>query len=110
MITVMDATNRLTGSSLTAFTGAVILGGANFLAVRFSNQGLDPFWGAALRFSIAGALFVGIAVALRLRWPRGRQLFDTILFGLLSIALFYALMYWALVRVTAGMATVAARG
>lgn len=97
---------RLNGISLAAFCGATILGGANFLAVRFSNEDLDPFWGAGIRFAVAGLLFVAIAWALRLRWPRGRQLLETILYGLVGFTLFYALMYWALVRVTAGMATV----
>lgn len=102
----METSSRLTGFSLALFSAAVVLGGANFLAVRFSNRELDPFWGAGLRFSIAAAVFVALALALRLPWPRGRQLFDTALYGLLSFALFYALMYWALVRVTAGVATV----
>lgn len=94
------------GFTMAAFAAAVTLGGANFLAVRFSNRELPPTWGAGLRFSVAAALFIAIALALRLRWPRGRQLALTIFYGLLSIALFYALMYWALVQVTAGVATV----
>ena len=106
MIWNMSDGNRLTGFSLATFSGATIPGGANFLAVRFSNQDLDPFWVAGLRFAIAGLLFVAIALGLRLRWPRGRQLFDTVVYGLVGFTLFYALMYWALVRVTAGMATV----
>jgi drug/metabolite transporter (DMT)-like permease len=85
---------------------AVTLGGSNFLAVRVSNSELDPFWGAGLRFSLAALLFVIIALVLRVPWPRGRQLVVTIAYGLLGISLFYALMYWALVRVNAGMATV----
>ncbi len=85
---------------------AVTLGGGNFLAVRFSNRELPPFWGAGLRFGLAALLFVVIVLALRLRWPRGRQLAFTGLYGSLSFAVFYALMYWALVRVTAGVATV----
>ena len=103
----MNETTRSPGAfTMTAFAVAVILGGANFLAVRFSNRELEPFWGAGLRFSLAALLFVGIAVALRLRWPRGRQLWLTCLYGIFSFALSYALMYWALVRVTAGMAAV----
>ncbi|CAN5850471.1 EamA family transporter [soil metagenome] len=88
------------------FAVAVTLGGANFVAVRFSNRELEPFWGAGLRFSLAALLFVAIAVGLRLEWPRGRQLALNIVYGLLSFAVSYALMYWALVRVTAGIATV----
>ncbi len=93
-------------STLAAFTAAVTLGGANFLAVRFSNRELAPTWGAALRFTLAAFVFVGIAWVLRLGWPRGRTLLWTMLYGFLSFTLFYALMYWALVRVTAGIATV----
>jgi drug/metabolite transporter (DMT)-like permease len=94
------------GFTIAAFAGAVTLGGANFLAVRFSNRELAPVWGAGLRFSLAALLFASIAVALRLRRPRGPQLLLTGLYGLFSFALSYALMYWALVRVTAGMAAV----
>jgi drug/metabolite transporter (DMT)-like permease len=91
---------------MAAFAMAVTLGGGNFLAVRFSNQELAPTWGAALRFGAAAVLFIAIVSVLRLRWPRGRVLALNVGFGLLSTAIFYALMYWALVRVTAGVATV----
>lgn len=89
-----------------AFAVVVVLGGGNFLAVRLSNLELPPFWGAGLRFGIAAALFVAIALALRLPWPRGRELARTAGYGALAFALFFALIYWALVRVTAGAATV----
>ena len=89
-----------------AFVLAVWIGAANFVAVRVSNQELEPFWGAGMRFAIAALLFVVIALALRLRWPRGRVLLLTTLYGTLGFAISYALMYWALVRVTAGVATI----
>lgn len=94
------------GLTLAAFAGAVTLGGANFIAVRFSNRELDPFWGAGLRFGVAALLFILIAIVFRLRWPRGRQLVLTMIYGLLSLAISYALLYWALVRVHAGVASV----
>ncbi|MEX2280106.1 MAG: EamA family transporter [Acidimicrobiia bacterium] len=93
-------------TTLAAFTAAVVLGGGNFLAVRFSNRELAPLWGAGLRFGVAALVFVGIVVTMRLRWPRGRVLTLNIAYGLLSFAVFYALVYWALVRVTAGVASV----
>jgi drug/metabolite transporter (DMT)-like permease len=101
-----DMTRGPGGFTLAAFVIAVTLGGGNFLAVRFSNRELDPFWGAGVRFSLAAVLFVLIVVALRLPWPRGRQLGMTMVYGLFTFALSYALMYWALVRVTAGVGTV----
>lgn len=94
------------GPTYLAFAIAVLLGGGNFVGVRFSNQELDPTWGAALRFSLAAIIFLGIVTVLRLRWPRGRVLAANLLFGLLSTAIFYALMYWALDQVTAGVATI----
>ena len=103
----MDEANpRAGGVVLTLFATAVTIGGANFLAVRFSNRDLEPFWGAGLRFTLAATLFVIIALVLRLPWPRGRQLGLNMVYGLFSFALFYALMYWALLQVTAGVATV----
>ena len=101
-----EANPRAGGLVLTLFATAVTIGGANFLAVRFSNRDLDPFWGAGLRFTLAATLFVIIALVLRLPWPRGRQLGLNMVYGLFSFALFYALMYWALLQVTAGVATV----
>jgi drug/metabolite transporter (DMT)-like permease len=92
--------------TMAAFVGAVLLGGGNFLAVRVSNMELAPFWGAGLRFSMAASVFVLMATAMRLDWPRGRHLALTAIYGLFSFTLSYALMYWALVRVTAGVAAV----
>ena len=92
--------------ALTAFLVASVIGGANFLAVRLSNRELDPFWGATLRFGLAAVLFTIIALALRLRWPRGRELALNAAYGALGFAVSYALFYWALVRVTAGVAAV----
>lgn len=94
------------GFTLGAFVGAVVIGGANFLAVRFSNAELDPFWGAGLRFVGASVIFLLIVGALRLHWPRGRTLALTVAYGVVNFTLSYALMYWALVTVTAGVAAV----
>lgn len=89
-----------------AFVGVVALGGGNFLAVRVSNGELAPFWGAGLRFSLAAVVFVVLAASLRLRMPRGRTLAMTALYGFFIVTLSYALMYWALVRITAGTTAV----
>lgn len=102
----MNAEARPGGPTLALFALAVTFGGANFIGVRFSNRELEPFWGAGLRFSIAAMLFIILAGFLRLRVPKGRHLGMNLLYGLLSFSLSYALMYWALVRVTAGVATV----
>jgi drug/metabolite transporter (DMT)-like permease len=85
---------------LFALTAA--LGGVNVVAVHFSNQELDPFWGAATRFYAAAWLFLIYAVANRTRMPRGRALTGAILYGLLGYGLSYAFIYWAVLRVPPG--------
>ena len=92
--------------ALALFAACVLLGSGNFLAVRFSNLELPPLWGAGLRFALATGAFLTIALLSRRPWPRGLLLRRTVLFGSLNFGLFFALMYWALLQVTAGVATI----
>lgn len=97
------APDRLT---LGAFTGAVVIGGSNFVAIRFSNRELDPIWGAGLRFALAAAVFGLLVVGLRLSLPRGRALVLVALYGLLAFGAAYGCLYWAMQEVPAGIAAV----
>jgi drug/metabolite transporter (DMT)-like permease len=92
--------------SVAAFMVAVIVLGVNFVAVRFSNQELPPFWGAALRFIVASLLLFVIVRLRSIALPRGTALTGALLFGLFSFAISYAFLYWGLTRVSAGMASV----
>jgi drug/metabolite transporter (DMT)-like permease len=89
-----------------AFAGAVLIGGVNFVAVSFSNMELPPLFGAMLRFALAAAL---LFLLLRLRGvplARGRQARGAAIYGLLAFGASYALLYYALVGLTAGTAAV----
>lgn len=97
---------RPDAKTLGAFALIVVLAGINFLAVRVSNQDLAPFWGAALRFGLASSLFFAYAAIARVPFPRGRALVGSLLYGVLSFGLAYALLYWALVDVGPGLASV----
>jgi drug/metabolite transporter (DMT)-like permease len=92
---------------LVAFGVAVLVGGLNFVAVRFSNRELPPFEGAALRFAAASVLFLGYVLARRIALPRGRGLTGAVLFGLLGFSGAYAFLYWGLVSAPAAMGSVA---
>lgn len=94
------------GATLAAFSGAVVIGGANFIAVRFSNEELDPLFGAALRFGLATLLFLLIARVTGAPFPRGRAAAGAALYGLLGFGAAYGLLYYALVGLTAGTASV----
>ena len=93
-------------TSVTAFVVAVIFLGVNFVAVRFSNQELPPFWGASLRFIVASILLFVIVRLRDIPVPRGAALTGSVLFGLFSFAISYGFLYWGLTRVSAGMASV----
>ena len=93
-------------STLIAFMVVVIIGGSNAVAVRFSNLELQPFWGAASRFAATAGIFWIIVLSLRIPVPRGRNLSGAALFGLFSVGMSYAFLYWGLQQVPASLSMV----
>ena len=95
---------RPSGAVLAVFVAVVLIGGTNFVAVRFSNRELPPFWGAGLRFAIAGALLLAFAAWRRIPLPLGSAFPGVAIFGLLNFGIAYALAYWGLLQAPAAMA------
>ena len=93
-------------SALGAFVAAVLIGGTNFVAIRYSNRELDPLWGAGLRFALAALVFGVLCAGLRLPLPRGRTLGLVLVYGLLAFGAAYGCLYWAMQDVPAGIASV----
>jgi drug/metabolite transporter (DMT)-like permease len=89
--------------AIAAFGTQAVLAGGNAVGVRFSNRELDPLWGAGLRFALAAGLLLLMMAALRLAIPRGRALAGSVLYGLLNFGASFALIYYGLVRVHAGL-------
>jgi drug/metabolite transporter (DMT)-like permease len=89
--------------ALAAFVTEAVLAGGNAVGIRYSNRELDPMWGACLRFTFAALLLVALMAVLRLPIPRGRALTGALVYGLF-IGVAFALAYYALVRVHAGLA------
>ena len=94
------------GLTLIAFIVLTLLGGANAVAVRFSNAELPPLWGATIRLVLAAAIVWVIVWVRRLPLPRGKAAVGAVLYGLLSFGGFLALMYLGLVHIGAGLASV----
>jgi len=92
--------------ALGAFVALVVLIAANVVAIRFTNRELPPLWGGGTRFGLAGLIFAGYVSARRLSLPRGRALAGSLLFGVLQFGLGFALGYWALLEVPAGLASI----
>src|SRR3990167_6973433 len=95
--------DRLT---LIAFGFVVLIAGTNFVAVKFSNHELAPFWGAALRFFTASFLLFIFILLKRVPIPNGRALTGAFLYGIIGFGTSYALLYWSLLKVPAGVASV----
>lgn len=91
---------------LAAFVISTILGGNNSIAVRFSNAELPPFFGAAARFATAALILLLIVLARRLPLPTGRALIGVLIFGGLQFGFSYALLYWSLLQLKAGLVQV----
>jgi len=96
-------TNRPERLTLIAFIISTILGGNNAIAVRFSNVELPPFFGAGVRFTAAALILFLVVLALRLPLPKGRSLIGALIFGALQFGISYALIYWSLLEVPAGL-------
>jgi drug/metabolite transporter (DMT)-like permease len=89
-----------------AFFLAMIIGGANFIAVSLSNRDLPPLFGATLRFALATFLFFAITRVRRIPLARGRDAAGAVIYGLLSVGAAYACLYYALVGLNAGTVAV----
>ena len=87
---------------LMAFAAYSVLAGGNAVGVRFSNQELDPFWGATLRFGLAALLMVVVMFVTGHRFPKGRALLGAALYGLLAFGGAFAFAFYALVELEAG--------
>src|SRR5574341_412555 len=93
-------------ATITAFVGFVLIGGINFVAVRFSNRELPPMFGAGVRFCIAAILLLAIVAIRRLPVPRNGALMGAVAYGLLAFTVAYAGAYYALTELPAGIGSV----
>jgi drug/metabolite transporter (DMT)-like permease len=98
--------NRPSPATLVAFVFFVLIGGSNFVAVRFSLRELDPFYAAGIRFALASSLLFAIAAVARVALPRGRALRGAVIYGLLNFFVAYAFFYWGAQRVPAALGSV----
>ncbi|GAA4911858.1 DMT family transporter [Streptomyces coeruleoprunus] len=89
--------------ALGSFAVTCLLAGGNAVGIRFSNRELDPLWGASVRFGVAALVLVAIMAGMRLAWPRGRALAGAVLFGVLNFGVTFALAYYALLHIHAGL-------
>lgn len=94
---------RAGGAAIAAFVGISVFAGGNAVGVRFSNRELAPLWGAGVRFGLSAAVLLVVAAAVHVPLPRGRALLGSAVYGVVSFAGGFGLIYVGLVRVPAGL-------
>jgi drug/metabolite transporter (DMT)-like permease len=93
-------------ATILAFIGVVLFGGANAIGVRQTVLELAPFWGATIRFALAGLIMLAIVAGTRRKLPRGRSLSGAVLYGAVGFAASYGFVYIGLRETPAGTAQV----
>ena len=80
---------------LAMYTLLCVIWGSTWLVIKVGYGGLGPFNVAALRFFIAGLVFVPLVRVFGARWPRGRSEWALVVFiGLVLFWLDFGLIYW----------------
>ncbi len=73
----------------------VLMWATGFVVARLSAPHADPLTFLAIRFPIAGALFVIIAVLMRAPWPNPRRAFHATVAGMFLHGGYLGPVYWA---------------
>jgi drug/metabolite transporter (DMT)-like permease len=84
-----------------------LIWGTTWAAIRVGLEGVPPFTGVALRFTIAGALLLALARGFGIRLGRGRH--EKALWvanSVLSFCLSYSIVYWSEQYIPSGLAAV----
>lgn len=81
--------------------------GSTWLVIKVGYGGLGPFNVAALRFFLAGLLFLPIVPLMKARWPATRTEWLLVLWvGAVLFALDYGLIYWGEQYIESGLTAI----
>jgi drug/metabolite transporter (DMT)-like permease len=84
----------------------VLIGGNNAVAVRLADRGMDPFFGAGVRFMSAAVILYALLALRHVALPTRAQLKGTLLYGFFGFGLSYAFAYVALISLSSIVAAV----
>ncbi len=98
--------NKKNLKAILALVAVCILWGTTYLALRVGVTQFPPFLFSMLRFIMAGPILIGIMLLLGKKIPGAKILFDQAVGGLLMCSLGVAVVGWAEVNVSSGVAAV----
>lgn len=94
-------------AALVAFLALCAIWGSTWLAIKVGLRDLPPISFAGIRFALAALILYGIVAARGLRLPWAARDWRLLLWtGLLSITVNYALVFWAELHISSGLAAV----
>lgn len=82
-----ESNNRANASAWIALGAVCILWGTTYLAIRVSLDAFPPFYLMASRYSVSGGLMLLVAKLIGAKLPRGRELWLTSIFGIITIGM-----------------------
>lgn len=89
------------------YTLVCLIWGSTWLAIKFGLEGVPPFLGAGLRFSIASAILWTLVLFGKVEWRLSRDgRRAAAVAGVLGFGVCYGLVYWAETRVSSGLVAV----
>ncbi len=84
-----------------------VIWGSTWFAIKVGLEYMPPFFAAAVRYLAASAVIAGLALARRVREPRGVRFHLALLvLGLLAFGVSFGVVYWGEQYVPAGLAAV----
>lgn len=90
-----------------AFVGLCVIWGSTWLAIKVGLRDLPPISFAGIRFALAALILLVIVSVRGLRLPWAARDWRLLLWtGLLSITVNYALVFWAELHISSGLAAV----
>src|SRR5271155_4916803 len=89
------------------YTLICLIWGSTWLVIKIGLEGVPPFLGAGLRFTLASAVLFALAAARRTKIRLTRDDRISILScGLLTFTLSYACVYWAEQYISSGLTAI----
>lgn len=93
--------------AIVAFAGLCAIWGSTWLAIKVGLRDLPPISFAGIRFALAALILFAIVVARGVRLPwAGRDWRLLVWTGFLTITINYALVFWAELHISSGLAAV----
>ena len=88
-----------------ALASVCLFWGTTYLGIRMSLESFSPAWLLAIRYTISGAILMGVALARGARFPRGKGLWAAVGCGLLILGGGNGALAWAETIIPSGLAS-----